>query len=215
MTTVSAVLLAAGESRRMQGSNKLSLHIDGIPLLRHTVQMLLDSRLHELVVVLGHEADTLIPLVESLPATLVHNENYREGQMTSVHKGLASLRQACDAVMVCLADQPLLMPEDINNLIDAFAKHGSSSVLVPTYQGKRGNPIILADKHREVILSGKHNLGCKRFIERNPQLVTTIEMPTNHVVIDMDTLEDYVNIRRLLRLRHEMAAMSLTSAIGN
>ena len=214
MTTISAVLLAAGESRRMQGVNKLGLPIGNIPLLRHTVQTLLASRLQELIVVLGHEADTLRPLVESLPTTLVYNKNYREGQMTSVHMGLASLTQQCDAVMVCLADQPLLTPEDINSLIDAFAKHGNSTVVVPTYQGKRGNPIILADKHREVILSGKHNLGCKRFIERNPQLVTTIEMPTNHVVVDMDTLEDYVNIRRLLRLRHEMAAISLTSAIG-
>ena len=212
--TVSAIVLAAGESRRMQEQNKLALAIDGMPLLQHTVQTLLASRLQQLVVVLGHEADALRPLLASLPLTLAYNEHYHEGQMSSVHKGLASLTQACDGVMVCLSDQPLLTTEDIDYLIENFEAHSTNPVLVPTYEGKRGNPIILADKHRKAILDGNPNLGCKRFIERHPELVTTIAMPNDHVIIDMDTPEDYVNIQRLLRRRRELATMPPSNAIG-
>ena len=194
MTKVAAVLLAAGESRRMGEVNKLELQVDGMPMLQRTAQILSASRLQEIVVVLGHEAAKLRPLLEDLRVSVVVNENYQEGQMTSVYKGLASLGGHCDGVMICLSDQPLLQPEDINHLIDAFAQRRSGSVLVPTYQGKRGNPIVLDNQHRELILSGERNLGCKRLIEKNPQLVTTIEFDSNHVVVDLDTPQDYQSL---------------------
>ena len=202
MTTVSAVLLAAGESRRMGKVNKLELLIDGIPLLRRTAETLLASKLQEIVVVLGHEAEKASAILEGLPLKFITNEAYRDGQMTSVYQGLSSLSQACDGVMICLSDQPLLQTEDVNVLIDAFDQmnvgnsHSStnSSILVPTYQGKRGNPIILDFQHRQEILSGERNLGCKKLIEKNPELVSSFEMSNNHVVVDLDTPEEYADL---------------------
>lgn len=189
--SISALLLSAGESRRMGHINKLELLVEGTPLVRRTVQTLLASHLEEVVVVVGHEAEKVQALLAGLPVKITYNERYREGQMTSVYKGMEALSAACDGVMVCLSDQPLLEPRDINALIDAFTRRSRGSVLVPTYGGKRGNPIILAYQHRDAILGGERNLGCKRLIEKNPGLVTTIEMDTDHVIVDLDTPEAY------------------------
>ena len=198
MSGVSAILLAAGESRRMGKVNKLSLPVGSVPLIRHTVQTLLQARLCEVVVVVGHQQQNVRQLLADLPVRIVSNEHYREGQMTSVDCGMQALRNACQGVMVCLSDQPLLQPEDINRLVDAFVANPDMSVLVPTYQGQRGNPIILAAQHRATILAGDRNLGCKRFIDNNPELVTTVEFDNDHVVFDLDTPEDYTRLQQRL-----------------
>lgn len=191
MTTVAAVLLAAGESRRMGETNKLELLVDGKPLLRRTAETLLASNLSEIVVVLGHEADKTRAMLEGLPLSFIENKDFREGQMTSVYQGLLSLAKNCDGVMICLSDQPLLQTEDINILIAAFAQRSHGSILVPTYKGQRGNPIIFDYEHRQAILNGERNLGCKKLIEKNPQQVCSFEMSNDHVVIDLDTPEQY------------------------
>lgn len=198
MSTVSAILLAAGESQRMGGINKLMLAVEGEPLLRHTVKTLLASRLGEVVVVLGHQAEEARILLHELEVRTVVNSHYREGQMSSVHCGLEALTRPCDGVMICLTDQPLLTAQDIDVLIDAFGRRGAS-IIVPTYQGRRGNPIVFAYAHRAEILGSGRNLGCKRLIERNPELVTTVEMDADHVVIDLDTPEDYARLQARLQ----------------
>ena len=198
MSTVSAILLAAGESQRMGGINKLMLAVEGEPLLRHTLKTLLASRLGEVVVVLGHQAEEARILLHELEVRIVVNKDYLEGQMSSVHCGLEALTRPCDGVMICLTDQPLLTAQDIDVLIDAFDRHGGS-IIVPTYQGRRGNPIVLAYAHREEILGGGRNLGCKRLIERNPDLVRTVEMDTDHMVFDLDTPEDYARLQARLK----------------
>jgi len=196
MGSVSATLLAAGESHRMGDRNKLELTVDGVPLIRRTARTLLASHLAEVVVVLGHEADRIRRLLEGLPLMLVENAQYQEGQMTSVHAGLTALGRPCDGLMVCLADQPLLVPADVNRLIQSFDERPRGSVLVPTFQGRRGNPVILAYEHREAILSGNRNQGCRRFIDKNPDLVETVEWDNDHVVFDLDTPEDYCELLR-------------------
>jgi len=198
VSTVSAILLAAGESQRMGGINKLMLAVEGEPLLRHTVKTLLASRLGEVVVVLGHQAEEARILLHELEVRTVVNSHYREGQMSSVHCGLEALTRPCDGVMICLTDQPLLTAQDIDVLIDAFGRRGAS-IIVPTYQGRRGNPIVFAYAHRAEILGSGRNLGCKRLIERNPELVTTVEMDADHVVIDLDTPEDYARLQARLQ----------------
>lgn len=179
----------------MQGANKLTLEIAGVPLLRRTASTLLAASLTELVVVLGHQADVARSILDGLPLRVVENPHYREGQMTSVHCGMRALEQTCDGVMVCLADQPLLETADVDTLVRAFLDECPRSVLVPTFEGRRGNPIVLAHRHREAILAGERNLGCKRLIERNPDLVWPFPMDNDHCVVDLDQAEDYQRLR--------------------
>ena len=197
MSVVSAILLAAGESRRMGATNKLTLPVAGQPLLRRTAETLLQAGLRELVVVVGHEQQAARGVLRGLPLHIVYNEDYREGQMTSVHCGMRALQQVCDAVLVCLADLPLLAADDLSRLSAAF-EHCPTSVLVPTFQGERGNPIVLAYAHRQQILAGDRTLGCRRLIEKHPELVTTLEMPNDHLVFDLDTPEAYQRLQQRL-----------------
>ncbi len=199
MASVSAILLAAGQSRRMGGLNKLGLTIDAVPMITRTARTLLASRLDEVVVVLGHEAERIRTLLGDLPLSIIVNPHYREGQMTSVHAGLERLTRPCDGVMVCLGDLPLLEPADIDGLIEAFESRRHGAVLVPTFEGRRGNPIVLANAHRAAILAGNRNLGCKRFIEKNPELVETFEMDNDHAVFDLDTPAKYRELLRRLK----------------
>ncbi len=188
---ISAIVLAAGESRRMGEINKLQLPIEGVPLLRRSVETLLAAELGEVVVILGHESTDTQALLEGLPVRTEYNNDYKSGQMTSVHCGLSSLSQTCEGVMVALGDQPALAVSDINYLVDAFLTRDGGEVVIPEYQGKRGNPIIISSRCQEEIISGKYNQGCRRFIENNPELVRTVEMPGPSVVFDLDTPMDY------------------------
>ena len=190
MSRITAILLAAGESRRMGNRNKLALMVGGEPLLTRSARVLMASRVAQVVVVLGHEAELAASLVADLPVTTTVNPDYREGQMTSVHHGLAELQGTFDGVLIALADQPRLEPEDVDHLIDAFDERQGRSILVPTYEGQRGNPILLDWQHRDAILAGERNLGCRRLIERRPEEVLAVPMVNNHVVVDLDTPAD-------------------------
>lgn len=188
---VSALLLAAGESRRMGDANKLLLPVDGEPLVRRTARRLLAAGPEEAVAVLGHEREAVAEALAGLPLRTVVNPDHGRGQMTSVHAGLAALEKPSEGVMICLADQPLLTTEDYLALIEAFGRRGEKSILVPTYEGRRGNPIILAARHRAAILARQANLGCRQLVDRNPDLVASVAFANDHVVRDVDTEADY------------------------
>jgi molybdenum cofactor cytidylyltransferase len=190
--------------------NKLALAVDGVPLLRRIATTLLDSRVQELVVVIGHQETVVRSILEDLPLVIVRNRRYREGQMTSVHRGMAALGTPCDGVLVCLSDQPLLDARDIERLVACFGHGCPTSVQVPTYLGRRGNPVILSWQHRATILAGGGKMDCRRMIANNPQLVTYVEMDNDHVVFDVDTPEDYERLRQRLGSAGETAPAAVT-----
>ena len=190
---MAAVVLAAGSSQRMGTANKLHLQIDGVPLLRRSLQTLLDSRIGHIVVVLGYEPRATLGLIEDMPVETVYNEAHLDGQMTSVHCGLAALGEDYDGIFVALGDQPALRADDIDALIDAFVARDGGEVVIPTYRGERGNPIVISNACRRDILAGARNLGCRKFVDRNPELVRKLDMSNPAVVVDLDTPEQYAN----------------------
>jgi molybdenum cofactor cytidylyltransferase len=196
-TGLSAVLLAAGESRRMGDTNKLTLPVAGQALLRRTAETLSSCGLVELVVVVGYQQDIARELLRGLPLRIIYNADFRDGQMTSVSAGLAALEQSCRGVMICLSDQVLLDAEDIGYIRRGFDSC-PTSIMVPVHQGQRGNPVVLDYSHREAILADPKNLGCRRLIDNNPELVTALEMPNDHVLVDVDTPEAYAAVRQRL-----------------
>ena len=183
---LSCVLLAAGLSSRMGETNKLLLSIQGEALIRRTTKLLLSYGMQEVVVVLGHQADKVATEIADLPVKTVVNQNYTNGQMTSVHAGLGTLSEDTDGVMICLSDLVLLTLKDIREIHSAYTE-SSTEILVPTFNGERGNPIIFSPQQRQAILSGERNLGCRKLISKNPELVTVFEAKTDHVTFDLDT----------------------------
>lgn len=190
---IAAIVLAAGSSQRMGEQNKLHLLINGVPLLLHSLRIFLSAEIDDIVVVLGHEQEKTQGLINGLPLRSVYNPDHLSGQMSSVHCGLAALESKYDGIIIALGDQPALTVADINNLIDAYQNREDAEVIVPTYQGERGNPIIISAQTRTDILAGKRNLGCRKFIENNPELVKKVEMLNPAVVTDLDTPQEYEN----------------------
>ncbi|MFA9459942.1 nucleotidyltransferase family protein [Thiohalorhabdus sp. Cl-TMA] len=201
MNDFSAVLLAAGASRRMQGRDKLTLPLGGEPLVRRTARTLLTAGVDELVAVVAADREDVRELLMSWGGKpgdgrlrVVSNPEPEEGQMRSVTVGLAALEHPAEGILVALADQPLLTAADIRALMAAFRNRERGEVVVPTFDGQRGNPIVLAAAYREAVLAGGPNLGCRHFMERHPELVEAVPMASDHFVEDLDTPEDLERI---------------------
>jgi molybdenum cofactor cytidylyltransferase len=187
---VGAVLLAAGEARRMGGRPKALLELGGVPLIRRSLIALSGAGVDEVVVVLGHRADEIQPTLSDFPVTIVRNPDYARGQMTSMHAGVAALSARLDAIIVAVADQPLLNAQDITDLIGAFKKRGSASAVVPYVQGERANPIVLDAAVRDDLLAGEANFGCRQWLDAHPERVARLDTENRHYRVDVDSPED-------------------------
>ena len=200
MTTVSAVVLAAGLSSRMGGPHKLLLDVGGEPMLRRVVRSVLGVEPAEVVVVTGYHAEDVVAALEGLAVRFVHNPDFAEGQPGSVVAGVRALTEVCDAVMIVLGDQPLLTPAALGRLIEAYATAPEGkSILVPTSGGERGNPVLFAARHIAEIQAGTMKVGCRRLIESYPDQVALIEMADDAFTRDCDTPADYALMQTRLR----------------
>ena len=188
---VSAVLLAAGMSQRMGDANKLLLEIDGSPMVRKTARNILDSGVGELVAVLGHHRQAVADALSTLPCRTVDNPQYQDGRMTSVHAGLAAVSPDAKAVMICLADQPLLAAADYRAFLLAAMAVPAGKIAVPTVNGERGNPILLPANLKDEVLEQDLKFGPRNLIRDNPDLVAWVEMQSPYFVRDIDTPEAY------------------------
>jgi len=195
--TVAAVLLAAGAGERIGRRPKCLLELGGVPLIRRMLIALSGAGVDELVVVLGHHAEQIAPVVENFPVTVVHNPHPEAGQVSSQRLGLAALSGKCDAVVVALADQPLLNAQDISAVIGAWKKRPpGAEVVYPEVQGERGNPVMFSADVREQILAGEANVGCRQWQSRHPQMVAPFVTDNRRYRVDIDTLEDVERFER-------------------
>ncbi|MEX0853659.1 MAG: nucleotidyltransferase family protein [Bauldia sp.] len=190
-TKVSAVVLAAGMSRRMGGEPKLLLDLGGVPMIRRTVQNVLAFAPVETIVVTGYRAAEIEAALAGLPVRFARNDAHEQGQPTSVAAGVRALRAHCNAVMVVLGDQPLVTAEHMRALVTAYAEMQDASILVPHVRGKRGNPVLFATRHIPAVLTGGVNIGCRRLIDTNSDDVARIEFESDVYTFDCDTPEDY------------------------
>jgi len=191
---VSAVVLAAGMSSRMGERFKLLLDVNGQPMIRRTASNVLAVGPVETIVVTGYRADKIEAALAGLSVRFVHNENHREGQPTSVAAGVRALTSFCQAVMVVLGDQPLVAPDDLRALIDAYATVERESILVPHHAGKRGNPILFAARHIPAVVTGGLNVGCRHLIETHADQVARLEFASDVYTFDCDTPDDYARL---------------------
>jgi molybdenum cofactor cytidylyltransferase len=212
---IGAVLLAAGEGSRMGGVAKALITLQGVPLIKRVLVALSGAGVDEVVIVTGHAREAVEAQVQTFPVTLAHNPAYRDGQQGSVRIGLAALSGAFDAVLVVLADQPLIGADDVTELISAFKKRPSGHVVVPrvTVEGvpRRGNPIVLDASAQADILASDANLGCRHFIERNPELVHVHDTTNTRFVTDLDTLDDVAQLARRTGWKLELPAVEATA----
>ncbi len=207
---IGAVLLAAGEGRRMGGVAKPLIRLQGVPLISRQLVALSGAGVDEVVVVTGHARQAVEEQVRSFVVTVAHNEAHADGQQGSVRVGLAALSGPFDAVIVMPADQPLIGASDLTELIGAFKKRPSGHVVVPVVNGERGNPIILDDVALAQILASDTNLGCRHLIERQPELVHVHATANIRFVTDLDTLDDMQRLAQRTGWRLELPVLETT-----
>ena len=133
---VSAILLAAGESKRL-GMPKLLLLFSQSTILEQTIDNLLNSSVDEVIVVLGYRAEETIKKIANRPVKIAINPIYHQGMSTSIVKGLSLVNNRAQTIMVALADQPLINSQTINRLIEESLGY-DKGIVIPTYQAERG-----------------------------------------------------------------------------
>ena len=191
---ISAIILAAGESRRMGVQNKLLLQIDSEVLIRKFVKSVSNSLVDAVLVVVGFEAEKIKAVLHDQSVKFVENPSYEEGMTTSIQSGVKASSNESTGLMICLADMPFAETSDLNLLIQAFNDYRStesSLIIVPVFQGKRGNPVLFSEVFREKILTHKGE-GCREIVRQFPHYVKEVSMENDNLLRDIDTPEDYM-----------------------
>lgn len=186
---VSAVLLAAGESKRM-GQPKLLLPFGNSTIVEQTVDNLLSSKLDEVIVVVGHQAQQITEKLAIRPVKVVFNPAYHEGMSTSIIRGLNLVEGNRRAFMLCLGDQPLIDSATINRLIEAFLKH-DKGIVVPVYRRRRGHPIIFAMRYKAALQELTGDVGGRQIIGEHEDDILEVAVDRPSINIDIDTMNDY------------------------
>ena len=177
----------------MGALNKLLIEVDGVPMVRRVASAALASKAQPVVVVTGHEAERVQAALAGLDVTIVHNPDYAEGMSSSLEHGLQALDSAIaptlDGAVICLGDMPRTSAGLIDRLIAGFNLHEGRAIGVPTWRGKRGNPVLWAARYFGEMRNLSGDVGARHLIGDHADAVYEIESPDHSVTIDVDTPE--------------------------
>ena len=190
----SAVVLAAGSSSRM-GFPKQLLPLDGRPLLQHVLDTICASDVREIVLVLGASADAIQREIDLRDIRVVPNERYREGMGTSLKAGISAVSPESNSALIILADQPFVRPATLNSLI---AKHRElkPEIMIPTYRGFRGNPILLDRSVFPEVMQLVGDIGCRAIFGDHSEGIVKLPVEDIGILLDIDRQGDLEALRR-------------------
>ncbi len=190
---VAALVLAAGRSTRMGGTNKLLAEVDGVPMLLRATNAALASRATSVTVVLGHEAEQAEALLAGRKISLVRNADFAQGLSTSLRAGIQALPPDTDAAIVLLADMPRISAAHVDRLIDAFDAR-QPSIVVPQHAGRRGNPILWPREFFAAMQAVSGDKGARDLLAEHAARIRTLEMD-DAIHADVDTPGDMQGLR--------------------
>jgi len=186
---ISAILLAAGLSKRMAGENKLTKKIKGIPLIKHSVKNILVSSIDELIVVLGYQKEVIKKIInKNEKVKFVFNENFENGMASSIKTGLNHLSEKTEAFFICLGDMPMVNHDIYNQMIKL---KNNKEIIVPTYKGQQGNPVLFSNSMKEKIITIQDDMGAKKILELNKNKILYLETNNINVTKDFNTQNNF------------------------
>ncbi len=191
MTGVWAIVLAAGESRRM-GSPKMLLPYNDVTIIEQVINNLMDSNADRVVVVVGADREEIMKVTRQYDVFHCYNTDYKSGMLSSVKCGFNSLPEGCLAALIMPGDQPMTGPGEINRVISSFIESDRGLVMA-AHNGRRGHPLIVDMKYLEEVLSLPEEEGLRVLAERHPEDVFESDTDDPSVLRDIDTQEDYMN----------------------
>jgi len=191
------IILAAGESRRF-GSSKQMEKLNGKPILNWVLEASLNSDLDKTILVLGHDHEKILPrlnhLQDNTKLQIEINPAYNEGMSSSLRLGLSKTMEDFPAAMFILGDQPMITVRLINLLLGKFAEN-EMGICVPSFKGKRKNPVIMSKKYYKELMDIRGDKGARKIIDSNLQDVLFVEIDDNMAFIDVDTKEDLERLK--------------------
>jgi molybdenum cofactor cytidylyltransferase len=196
---LSIIVLAAGLSSRMRGAHKLLLPYQEKTVIWHTMAqihaaMRENDYIQEIIVVTGHNSEAVQAILEDYNIQPIYNAEYAKGMTTSIQAGVRAANIAARGYMICLSDQPHITAAEYNILAKSFEKENAKAIIMPTFHGERGNPVLFPALLKSEILENTEMTGCKPIVQRNKSQIHLVEMPTNHILLDIDTPEDYSKV---------------------
>jgi len=194
-----SILLAAGGSSRMVGEINLVKEIKGIPLIKHSIKSILGSSVNEIIVVLGYEKDVVKSLIEAnKKIKFVYNKDYESGMASSIKIGIENISNRAEAFFISLGDMPKVNQSIYNKLIKARCNYNKKlkveykkEFIIPTFEGKKGNPILVSKQAKGKIINVKGDYGAREIIELNKNKTLYIPVKNKGVMIDYDYHEDF------------------------
>lgn len=195
---ISGIILAAGRSVRM-GRAKLLLELQGKSIVRHVVENALGARLDEVLVVIGNEAARIREEIEQYPVRIVENPLFAGGQSTSLQAGMRRIQPDAEAVIILMADQPFVGPETIDAIVDRYQAE-RSLIVAPEYAGQIGAPVLFDRRLFPELLAASGDKGGRDIVRSHPDDVRVVRFDHSLAARDIDTWQEYEEIRRNLAL---------------
>ena len=185
---IDAVILAAGESTRTGDQNKLLLEFENKVLAAHAIDAALGSTVQKVHIITGHERDRLAAALGNRPVNFIHNENYRMGIGSSIHCAINALPPDVDGVILCLADMPWVRADHLDALIGRFT---GNAVCALYFENQRGHPILFPKSWFSRLMTLQGDCGARSLLRETAETVTTIPVPDDAILRDIDHLEDF------------------------
>jgi molybdenum cofactor cytidylyltransferase len=186
-----AIILAGGESKRMK-TPKMLLQFRGMTIIEKVIENVNASQVQNTLVVLGAEHEAILKVITGMNVKHCYNDNYREGMLSSVKCGFRALPSDIQAVLVFQGDQPMIPPETVNVVIEAWRKSGKG-IVIPVISGKRGHPLLIGRKYKDEIEKLNDDEGLRSLAAKFQDNVLEVEVDAPEILIDLDTPEDYIN----------------------
>ena len=183
---VSAIVLAAGMSKRMGSTNKLLVDLGGETMVERVVKAVIASRVDQVVVATGHERERVEAQLKELDCRLVHNPAFEEGLASTLRAGLMSLPASVEATFVVLGDMPKVTAEHLDRLLEANAGSRDQDIVVPTHNGRRGNPVLFARRYFAELSAVTGDVGGRALLEAYRDRVHEVPMDDDAVLTDVD-----------------------------
>jgi molybdenum cofactor cytidylyltransferase len=198
--TIAAVVLSAGRSRRMAPHNKLLVaDRTGKPMIARVVDNVLSSNARPVLVVTGHQAEQVQHALGGRPVRYVHAADYAEGLSASLKAGIAAVPEECSAALVCLGDMPLVTGRMIDRLLASYDPDEGRQIVLPTFRGKQGNPMLWDRRFFAEILQISGDSGARFLLGKHLENVAEVEMADDAVLRDFDTTESLNSLPQRLR----------------
>ena len=186
---ISAILLAAGQSKRMNGVNKLTKEIQGVPLIKISVKNILASSIDELIIVLGYQKEIIEKLIDKNDKIkFVVNKDFKSGMSSSIKTGLNYLSEKTEFFFICLGDMPMVSHDIYNKLIKS---KNNKEIIVPTFKSEQGNPVLFSKSMRKKIMTIEGDVGAKKILELNKDKILNIETNDNGVTMNFNILDNF------------------------